>query len=99
MTRVTPQVEVQREKGTRCFFPVITMFLLMSILLSVTCPYAIQQGFYIGGTTIVSLFAAYHIMATFCHLGHTFVSQVGRVKQMLRLASCRVLYPLSACCV
>ncbi|KAG0727751.1 hypothetical protein GWK47_033990 [Chionoecetes opilio] len=77
-------VEVQREKGTRCFFPVTTLFLLMGIVMAITCPYALQKSIVEGWFTYVSLFVACYILVRFSHMGQDFVSQVGRVRQVLR---------------
>ncbi|KAG0724222.1 hypothetical protein GWK47_005230 [Chionoecetes opilio] len=81
---VIRKVEVQREKGTRCFFPVTTLFLLMGIVMAITCPYALQKSIVEGWFTYVSLFVACYILVRFSHMGQDFVSQVGRVRQVLR---------------
>ncbi|KAG0727754.1 hypothetical protein GWK47_033995 [Chionoecetes opilio] len=80
---IIQEVEVQREKGTRCFFPVTTLFLLMGVVLAITCPYAIQRGNGVGWFPYASLFVACYILVRFSHMGQDFVSQVGRVRQRL----------------
>ncbi|KAG0720459.1 hypothetical protein GWK47_048470 [Chionoecetes opilio] len=81
---VIREVEVQREKGTRCFFPVTTLFLLMGVVLAITGPYALHRGNLPGLFPYVSLFVACYIMVRFSHMGQDFVNQVGRVRQVLR---------------
>ncbi|KAG0727753.1 hypothetical protein GWK47_033993 [Chionoecetes opilio] len=81
---VIREVEVQREKGTRCFFPVTTLFLLMGVVLAITCPYTLQRGNVEGWFPYVSLFLACYFLVRFSHVGQDFVSQVGRVRQELR---------------
>ncbi|KAG0720458.1 hypothetical protein GWK47_048467 [Chionoecetes opilio] len=79
---VIREVEVQREKGTRCFFPVTTLFLLMGVVLAITGPYAIQKSKVEGWFTYVSLLIACYILVRFSHMGQDFVNQVGRVRQI-----------------
>lgn len=70
-------MERQRDEGVRCFFPVITAGLLMAVLQAVACPYGILNGYIMNGSTLILLSVAYYIMSSFCHMGQTFVNQVG----------------------
>ncbi|KAG0721777.1 hypothetical protein GWK47_000643 [Chionoecetes opilio] len=81
---VIREVEVQREKGTRCFFPVTTLFLLMGVVLAITGPYALHRGNLQGLFPYASLFVGCYIMVRFSHMGQDFVNQVSRVRQVLR---------------
>lgn len=73
------QVELQKEKGTHCLFPVITMMLLMAVLEAIACPYALLWDSFMFGNAIFNLFMGYFIIVSFCHLGQTFINQVGCV--------------------
>lgn len=70
------QVEDQRREGTRSFFPVISMFLLMAVLMAIVSPYTLMgnSSFYVS--ILIFLLIAYYILGSFCHLGETFVGQV-----------------------
>ncbi|KAG0727667.1 hypothetical protein GWK47_034161 [Chionoecetes opilio] len=81
---VIREVEVQREKGTRCFFPVTTLFLLMGVVLAITGPYALHRGNLPEFYHYVSPFIGCYIMVRFSHMGQDFVNQVSRVRQVLR---------------
>lgn len=66
----------QRETGTRCFFPVVSMHLLMAVVLAIASPYALKTGTYVGGTSFGNLLIACYIMASYNYLGQAFVNQV-----------------------
>lgn len=72
-------MELQLQAGTRCFFPVVTMSLLIAIPLAIACPYAILKGMHLGGITIINLCQASYIMVSFCHVGQVFVNKVGSI--------------------
>ena len=91
---ITPQVEVQREKLSSYFFSVITMYLLTSVLLAITAPYAIKQGSIMDGSTIASLFCCLFVLGRFSHIGQAFVNQVGGVRQVLRVRCCISTLPV-----
>lgn len=73
------QVQRQREEAARCFFPLVSLTLLLAVLIAIACPFAIVKGTLYYGTTIIVLFYAYYIMYSFNRMGHTFVRQVGTV--------------------
>ncbi|KAK8381295.1 hypothetical protein O3P69_018405 [Scylla paramamosain] len=83
--RIIPssQVTAWLETLKQCFFPIITMFLLLSVLLAIVCPYAILKGTYMGGTTVVSVFFSFYIMGQYCYLGQTFTDKVSGVMARL----------------
>ncbi|XP_063845710.1 uncharacterized protein LOC135091728 [Scylla paramamosain] len=60
------------------------MFLMVAIVLAITSPYAIIQGSYMGGTTVVSLLLAYYIMGRLFHTGQMFVSKVSEAEGILK---------------
>lgn len=70
------QVDGQRERAARCFFPVISMYLLMGVSLAITNPYAHMRNKAVNGNIIGDFLIPYYIMARFCHLGQSFVRQV-----------------------
>lgn len=74
-------MEEQREAGTRCFFPVVSMYLLMAVVLAIGCPYAIMNGVLMGGNIIGDLLIGFYVMARFSCLGQAFVSQVSWHRQ------------------
>lgn len=71
-------MEVQRDKGTRCFFTVVTLYLFMAVVLAIVVPYAILTGTMMGGMTAIVLFIVYYILFSFCHVGQAFISKVRR---------------------
>ncbi|XP_063845709.1 uncharacterized protein LOC135091727 isoform X2 [Scylla paramamosain] len=81
---VIREVEVQRERATRHFFPVVSMFLLSGLLLSVTSPYAIKVGSIEKAVSLTSLFMAYYIMARLCHMGQVFVNKIRATEDLLK---------------
>lgn len=72
-------MELQKGKGTSCFFPIITLYLLGGVMLAVVCPYAILRGSFMGGVTLIML--GYHSFSVFafCHLGQAFINKVRRL--------------------
>lgn len=72
----SPQVEVHREKGTRCFFPLVSFYLLIALLLAITSPYTLVHGTFLGGATILYLVIAFLVMIHFSHLGQSFINKV-----------------------
>ncbi|KAG0715673.1 hypothetical protein GWK47_011411 [Chionoecetes opilio] len=78
---VIREVEVQREKGTRCFFPVSPLFLLMGVVLAINGP--IRHSEEQSKGMVHLCIAAYrcYILVRFSHMGQDFVNQVGRVRQ------------------
>ncbi|KAK8381297.1 hypothetical protein O3P69_018407 [Scylla paramamosain] len=81
---VIREVEVQRERATRHFFPVVSMFLLSGLLLGVTSPYAMKVGSIEKTISLTSLFMAYYIMARLCHMGQVFVNKISTAEDLLK---------------
>lgn len=54
------------------------MFLLMAVMLAIVMPYALMRGTYsyMDCAAAMGMLVAYVLMAGYCHLGQTFVSQV-----------------------
>lgn len=80
-TLLTPQVDDQRREGTRILFPVISMFLLMSMVMAIVGPYTLLSQASFSISILLLLLMSYYQMAAFCHLGETFVGQVRQVVQ------------------
>ena len=76
---LNPQVEVKRERITRLFFPIITLFLVIGIMLAISSPYLILQGSFMEGTTIGTLFFSFYMIGRLSHTGQTFISKVGLI--------------------
>lgn len=72
-------MEVQREAGARCLFLVDSLFLQMSVLLAIVCPYAILTGIVAGGTTVMMLVVAYYVIFSFSNLGQAFINEVSNL--------------------
>lgn len=71
-----PQVEIHRETGTRCFFPVVSLYLKVGILLAIACPYSILRGKILGGTTVLAMLFGNSVIFSFCHLSQAFIDKV-----------------------
>ncbi|KAK8381648.1 hypothetical protein O3P69_018630 [Scylla paramamosain] len=83
--RIIPSSQVTEwlETLKQCFFPIITMFLLLGVLLAIVFPYAILKGKYMGGITVVFVFFSFYIMGQYCYLGQTFTDKVSGVMARL----------------
>lgn len=73
-------MEEQRETGTCCFFPVVSMYLLMATLLATASPYALMKGKFTDGTPLAALLLGCCITTSLFHVGQSFVSQVSRLQ-------------------
>ncbi|MPC43716.1 hypothetical protein E2C01_037368 [Portunus trituberculatus] len=72
------EVTAWQETVKQCFFPVLTTFLLLSVMLAIACPYAILKGKFMGGTTIVCFLFSFYIMGVYSYYGQIFTDKVGR---------------------
>lgn len=80
-TLLTPQVDDHRREGTRILFPIISMFLLMSMVMATVGPYTLLSQGSFSGSVLLLLLMSYYQLADFYHLGETFVGQVRQVVQ------------------
>ena len=70
------QVVAWQETVKQCFFPIITLYLSLAVMMAISCPYAILRGTLMNGTTFVAIFFAYYVMGIYSYLGQTFTNKV-----------------------
>lgn len=58
------------------------MLLLLTVLQAIACPYTMLRASHLLLNMLIVMIFAYYIMARFCHIGQTFVNQVGSVWQV-----------------
>ncbi|XP_045116391.1 uncharacterized protein LOC123507535 [Portunus trituberculatus] len=78
------EVTAWQETVKQCFFPVLTTFLLLSVMLAIACPYAILKGKFMGGTTIVCFLFSFYIMGVYSYYGQIFTDKVSLAEKQLR---------------
>ncbi|KAK4303519.1 hypothetical protein Pmani_024473 [Petrolisthes manimaculis] len=93
MDRQIRLVEYQREKVLSYLFPVLSLSLLMNTLTLTASVYAILNGSFLKGITLIFMGMTCTVLAHHCHIGGAFVSQVDEAVGILNELKCTTSNP------